>query len=235
MPAKEFRLSDELTIKVYKRRTNRSLRLSITPTGEVRVTIPAWAPYRAGYEFAKSRQAWIEEQRTVPNRLNNGQAIGKAHRLELIPTANNKRIRSRLLANTVVVKYPQTLSETSQSVQSAAQTASIKALRAQSVKLLPQRLRMLAESHDFTFTSVNIKRLKGRWGSCDSRGRIILNLYLMQLPWDLIDYVLLHELCHTRILKHGPEFWHQMEEVLPNTKKLRKELKQYHPVLDGSV
>ena len=123
MPAKEFRLSDELTIKVYKRRTNRSLRLSITPAGQVRVTIPAWAPYRAGYEFAKSRQAWIEEQRTVPNRLNNGQAIGKAHRLKLIPTANAKRISSRLLANTVVVKYPQHLSETSQSVQSAAQTS----------------------------------------------------------------------------------------------------------------
>lgn len=233
MPAKEYKLTNELTIKVYKRRTNRSLRLSISPTGHVRVTIPSWAPYRAGYEFAKSRQAWIEQQRVIPKSLANGQAIGKAHRLELIPTPSATKVSSRLSENVIAVRYPIGLSDSEPAVQSAAQKASVKALRAQAEKLLPQRLKLLAETHGFEFSGVSVKRLKGRWGSCDNHSRIVLNLFLMQLPWELIDYVLLHELCHTRVLKHGPDFWKQMEEVLPNTKILKKQLRSYQPVLDG--
>lgn len=234
MPAKEYKLTDELSVKVFKRRTNRSLRLSISPTGHVRVTIPSWAPYRAGYEFAKSRQGWIEQQRIVPKSLSNGQAIGKAHRLELMPTPSATRVSSRLSANVIAVRYPVGLSDAEPEVQSVARNASIKALRAQAEKLLPQRLKLLAETHGFTYHSVSVKRLKGRWGSCDNHSRIVLNLYLMQLPWELIDYVLLHELCHTRVLKHGPDFWDQMKDVLPNSTNLKQQLKSYQPVLDGS-
>lgn len=234
MPAKEYKLTEELTIQVFKRRTNRSLRLSISPTGHVRVTIPSWAPYRAGYEFAKSRQDWIEQQRIVPKSLSNGQAIGKAHRLELTPTPSATKVSSRLSENVIAVLYPVGLSEAESEVQSVARNASIKALRVQAEKLLPQRLKLLAETHGFEYHSVSVKRLKGRWGSCDNHSRIVLNLFLMQLPWDLIDYVLLHELCHTRVLKHGPDFWNQMKSVLPNTTVLKKELKTHQPVLDGS-
>ena len=234
MPAKEYKLTEELTIKVYKRRTNRSLRLSITPTGHVRVTIPSWAPYRAGYEFAKSRLEWIEQQRVIPKSLANGQAIGKAHRLELVAAPSATRVSSRVSANVIAVRYPMGLSDAEPEVQTAARNASIKALRSQAEKLLPQRLKLLAETHGFTYHSVSVKRLKGRWGSCDNHSRIVLNLYLMQLPWELIDYVLLHELCHTRVLKHGPDFWDQMRDVLPNSAILKKQLRSYQPVLDGS-
>jgi len=233
MPAKEYKLSDELTIKVFKRRTNRSLRLSITPTGHVRVTIPSWAPYRAGYEFAKSRQDWIMQQRIIPKSLANGQAIGKAHRLELIPSPSATKVSSRLSQNVIAVRYPMGMYDAEPEVQSVARNASIKALRVQAEKLLPQRLKLLAETHGFEYHSVSVKRLKGRWGSCDNHSRIVLNLYLMQLPWELIDYVLLHELCHTRVLKHGPDFWNQMKSVLPDTMILKKQLKSYQPVLDG--
>jgi hypothetical protein len=89
----------------------------------------------------------------------------------------------------------------------------------------------LAQKHGFEYSSVSVKRLKGRWGSCDQHQNIVLNLYLMQLPWELIDYVLLHELTHTRILRHGPDFWAAMQRVLPNVKAIRKEMKQHQPVL----
>ena len=54
----------------------------------------------------------------------------------------------------------------------------------------------------------------------------------MQLPWNLIDYVLLHELTHTNILRHGPDFWQALEAVLPNMAVLKKTLREYQPVLD---
>ena len=76
-----------------------------------------------------------------------------------------------------------------------------------------------------------VKRLKSRWGSCDQHTNIILNIFLMQLPWECIDYVLLHELTHTNVLHHGPDFWLAMTQVLPNVTQLRKAMRDYQPIL----
>jgi predicted metal-dependent hydrolase len=116
-------------------------------------------------------------------------------------------------------------------VQKAASTAGVRALRVQAEQLLPQRLAELARQHDFTYQSVSVRSLKSRWGSCDQKKRIVLNLYLMQLPWQLIDYVLLHELTHTVVLQHGPNFWAAMERIEPRARQLRKMMHTYHPVL----
>ena len=61
--------------------------------------------------------------------------------------------------------------------------------------------------------------------------REILGLFLMQLPWHLIDYVLLHELTHTKYMQHGPIFWAAMNELEPKTKFMRIAMKQHHPIL----
>ncbi len=104
-------------------------------------------------------------------------------------------------------------------------------MRLQAEQLLPNRLASLAGTHGFEYGSISVKQLKGRWGSCDHQKNITLNLFLMQLPWELIDYVLLHELTHTNILRHGPDFWRAMEAVLPAVKNARKTLRAYQPVL----
>ena len=235
MPAKEFLLDDSITVKIFKRKGSRNLRLTISPNGVVRVTIPAWAPYRSGFEFAKSRHNWIIKNVSRPAQLVNDQPIGKAHRLSLKPIPSATKVTSRLSDSVIVVKYPESLRPSDFDVQKVAERASIKALRVQAEKLLPQRLSSLARVHGFEYSSVSIKRLKGRWGSCDQHKRIVLNLYLMQVPWELIEYVLLHELVHTNVLKHGPPFWTMMESVLPETKKRRKLLKNYQPILDSPV
>lgn len=231
MPSKDFRLGDDLAVTVHKRRTSRYLRLSITPAGRVRVSIPAWAPYRAGFEFAKAREKWIRAQYTAAKPLRHGQLIGKAHHLQFIPKTAAASINSRLAGTIITVNHPAATGFDHPTVQQAAQSACVRALRRQADELLPQRLDSLAEKHGFAYKEVRIKHLKSRWGSCDQTGRIALNLFLMQLPWELIDYVLLHELTHTRILKHGPEFWQAMAKVLPDTPVLKKKLRNYHPVL----
>jgi hypothetical protein len=109
----------------------------------------------------------------------------------------------------------------------------VRALRAQAEASLPGRLGELAGRYGFSFRSVAVKQLTGRWGSCDSKQNIVLNLYLMQLPWELIDYVLLHELTHTRIMKHGPEFWTARSDLLPDAKARRQVMKQYRPAVQA--
>ncbi len=234
MAHKQFTLENGLKVTIYKRKSNRSLRLTLTPNGEVRVTIPLWAPYGAGLSFAESRQAWIMAQSRPLLLAVNGQLIGKAHHLVLQPSLEAAKVRSRVGAGQVIVTYPQDMAASSPEVQTAARRAAVRALRSQAEQLLPQRLASLAAKHGFTYASVSVKQLKSRWGSCDHQQNIVLNLYLMQLPWEHIDYVLLHELTHTRILRHGPEFWRAMERILPQAAVYRKAVQAYQPVLDGA-
>jgi predicted metal-dependent hydrolase len=118
-----------------------------------------------------------------------------------------------------------------QAVQNAARKASIRALRKEAEVLLPQRLQTLAQQTGLGYASVTVKQLKSRWGSCSADKDITLNLFLMQLPWHLIDYVLIHELTHTKVMRHGPPFWAEMESHLAGAKALRKEISKQQPIL----
>jgi predicted metal-dependent hydrolase len=163
--------------------------------------------------------------------LQSGYAIGKAHRLffERLPAA--KTITTRVAANEVRIGFPTALSPSDPGVQQAAHKASIRALRKEAEVLLPGRLEALAAQTGFNYKSVSIKQLKSRWGSCNSQQEIVLNLFLMQLPWKLIDYVLVHELTHTKVMRHGTPFWREMERHLPHAKRLRKQMSEYQPML----
>jgi predicted metal-dependent hydrolase len=235
MAHKEFALDERMVITVYKRKASRNLRLSVAADGKIRVSIPTWAPYRAGVEFARKRRQWIEEQRKPVLLMADGQAVGKAHHLRFAPSAGSAKIRAVVRKTEVIVQFPASLSTQDGAVQAAAHRASIRALRHQAEQLLPQRLAVLAENHGFSYNNVSIKQMKSRWGSCDQRQNIVLNLYLMQLPWESIDYVLLHELTHTKILRHGPVFWEAMEKVLPDVKQRRKMMLVRQPVLDSPL
>lgn len=221
-------------VAFYKRRDARSIRLSIAADGEVRITLPTWAPYRVGVEFVRTKQAWImAHRRPTRDALQHGDCIGQAHRLIFQPSAG--KISSRIVANEIRVKYPANLAFTDKTVQAAAERACLRSLKKQAEVLLSPRLQVLAKEYNLTYKSMKVKRLKSRWGSCDSYGNITLNLFLMQLPWELIDYVLLHELVHTEVLRHGPPFWRAMQIVLPDTPELRRGIRKYQPQLKSTA
>ena len=94
-------------------------------------------------------------------------------------------------------------------------------------RVLNQRLAELAAEHGFEYAKVSIRKQKTRWGSCSSQNNISLNQSLLHLPDDLIDYVLLHELTHTRVKDHSPSFWDELETVCPDAKEKRRLLKTY--------
>ncbi|MGH7241254.1 MAG: M48 family metallopeptidase [Candidatus Saccharimonadales bacterium] len=232
MAFKQFEVEGIGPVFVYKRAGARSLRMTIRSDNTVRVTIPAWSPYAAGVKFAQSKTDWIAQHKgheAAP--LAHEQPIGKAHRLKLIPSVKVEKPASRVRGTEIIVRYPAKLGPEHASVQKVIHSASIRALRAEAEQLLPQRLKTLAEQHDFTYNTVTVKNLKTRWGSCDQDRNITLNLYLMQLPWHLIDYVLLHELTHTKVMRHGPPFWAAMEQVEPRTQVLRREIRAYKTTL----
>lgn len=101
-------------------------------------------------------------------------------------------------------------------------------LRRNAKIILPPRLQALARQHGLTYESVQINSSRGRWGSCSSRRKINLSYFLLLLPAHLMDYVLLHELCHTREMNHGDGFWALLNRFTDNKAlALRNELKKY--------
>lgn len=222
------------TVLLAKRRGARSLRLSIKPNGTVRVGMPPWVPYASGINFAAERKEWINRHlaEIQPVLLADGQRIGKSFRLQLKTEAAVQRTRTRIAANTINIRTPHAY--TSRHVQSAAQAACERALRREAERLLPYRLSELADEHGFDYSEVKIKRLTSRWGSCSDKGQIVLSYFLVQLPWELIDYVILHELTHTRHLNHSRQFWQSLERILPDASQSRREIRKFRPVLTPS-
>lgn len=102
------------------------------------------------------------------------------------------------------------------------------ALRRNAKIILPPRLYQLSGEHNLPYKSVKINSSRGRWGSCSARKAINLSYFLVLLPPHLIDYVLLHELCHTREMNHGDRFWALLNSMTDGKAlELREELKKY--------
>jgi predicted metal-dependent hydrolase len=227
---KQIELDGIGTVSFYKRRGARSIRISITHQGQVKVSMPFWAPYSAGIAFIESKKDWILAERPEAKLLAQGYRLGKAHHISF-QTGTGQTVTTRIAGNEAKIMLPTGVKWNDPAAQEAATSVGTRVLKKEARMLLPRRLDLLAQQHGFTYKSVAIKQLTGRWGSCSEQKDIILNCFLMQLPWELIDYVLLHELTHTKVMAHGPVFWTEMEKVAPTIKLLRKQIKQHKPVL----
>ncbi len=89
------------------------------------------------------------------------------------------------------------------------------------------RLRQLARQYGFAFNRVSVRNQRTRWGSCSAKGNISLNIKLVALPPELRDYVMLHELVHTRIHNHSRKFWRELDKYVRDGKARARKLIEY--------
>jgi hypothetical protein len=94
-------------------------------------------------------------------------------------------------------------------------------------KKLVNRLNELSEQYGFSYNKVAVRNQKTRWGSCSSKNNINLNMKLVRLPDEMIDYVLLHELVHTRIKNHSHAFWTELNKFVADARGMRKKMNEY--------
>ena len=94
-------------------------------------------------------------------------------------------------------------------------------------KVLQDRLKFIESRINLNSSSFKIGNSRGRWGSCNSYGNIILNYRVIMLPPEIIDYVIVHELCHLIELNHSKRFWENVARFLPNYEIYRKNIKEY--------
>ncbi len=214
----------DVPIVLARRKGTRSIKLAISSHGSVRLTVPYGIPEFTAIAFARRKADWIAQHVKTPTFLQTGNHIGKSHTL-YISHADISRPSTKISDVEIRIRLPAGVEVESSDAQATIRRASEKALLAQAETLLPQRVATLSRQYNLTYRSLSTKKLKSRWGACDSHNNLSFNTYLMQLPWPLIDYVIYHELAHTVHHNHSAEFWGLVESMLPHYKDLRKELK----------
>lgn len=102
----------------------------------------------------------------------------------------------------------------------------IEQLREQARKLIAERVKHFAPIVGVTYGKIAIRTQHTRWGSCSSKGNLNFNCLLALVLSEVLDYVIVHELCHRKELNHSARFWNEVERILPDYKTRRSWLKE---------
>jgi len=208
--------------------------ISIKPLDGAVVSIPERFSFRDGERLAKEKIEWIRLHLHKVQAAENDSSLmysktpfeTREHRLE-ISEWDNDNISIRLSRGKINIKYPAGQDVNSLPIKKAIRKGIEKAYREEAKEYLPKRLNDLSDKFNLPYKEVYIKNIKSRWGSCSSKDNINLSIHLMRLPDHLIDYVLLHELAHTKVRNHSMQFWNFLDSLTLNAKKLDKDLKKY--------
>lgn len=206
------------------------VRLRVAPDGTLRASMPVYAPLFLLKRLVKSSRPQLRkmlEQAQPHTTYTDGQQIGKSH--TLIVQHGGSKVAATRSKQHIVVTLPVGKTLADSDVVRAIRDASLIALRVEAKSYLPKRLRYLADQGGFKYTKVRFSHASSRWGSCSSEGTISLNIALMKLPFELIDYVIIHELAHTVELNHSERFWQLVGQGDPLYKQHRRTLKQEAP------
>lgn len=208
-------------IVVTKKKGMRSLRMRINAKGACVVSAPWYVSRSSVQKFINERRQWIQQHSHKSQKYSNGMQLHDGTTLSFAYGANRNTVsmgssalhfnlRDQDQENYIEKKIIEFLSNAAENI------------------LLPE-LHQTAKSIGLPFHQAFIKRLHSRWGSCDSHKTIVLNMYLVQLPQSLRQYVIVHELAHTVHMNHSADFWRLVELHCPNYKDLRKQLRSKNP------
>ncbi len=226
---------DELG-EIIVRRSARtaSIRIKIGTDGRYVASVPTYTPLFFVRQTVRSSRAQLRqlaEHTNKPTDYQHGQPVGKSHSIAVVPTGMVTKPQVKTERQRIVVLLPNTAAISDQPVQQLIRDAVAKVLRREAKAYLPRRLATLATANGFIYERVRFSHSGGRWGSCSSAGTISLNIALMKLPHELIDYVLIHELCHTRHMNHSPAFWSEVARYDPHYKLHRRQIKRETPTV----
>lgn len=211
-------------------RTNRkSLSLTISKDGELIVRAPRKLSMEYIYSFIKQKEKWIlNKQRTIQNsKLANIELINGTQFLcfgKIYNVVEVSKLKTVELADDNIF-LPKDVDECKK------YTMLFKWYTQLTKDIIKSRVNYFADLMQVSYTLIKIDNSKAKWGSCDNRGIIKLNLRLSMLPHKVIDYVIIHELSHLLEFNHSKEFYKIIESLMPDYKKYRELLKKYNFVL----
>lgn len=221
-------------IIVHKRRGTHAIHVKLGTDGRYVATAPPYTPLvfiKQVVRTSRDRLRALACDSSSGTPYQNHQAIGKHHQLATVPTSMVSTPKIVVKQQTLLVYLPPSTALIDTQVQQQVRDAVIRILRKEAKAYLPQHLSYLATQYGFAYQRIRFSHASSRWGSCSSNGTISLNIALMKLPDTLIDYVLIHELSHTRHMDHSPAFWREVARYDPLYKLHRQLIKRETPIV----
>ena len=219
-------------IVLRSRRGARNITMRVKPDG-LYLTVPPRSRTEAVLEALRPFRARLLEQylQVKPKRIDFGYRIqAECFRLSLAP-GSWKCFTIRHTEEGMVIYCPPGTDFALPDIQLLLRNAVIRALKRAAESYLPPLLATWAERFRLTYNKVRITGARSRWGSCSGQNNISLSLFLMLLPEHLRDFIILHELCHTRHHNHSPQFHALLDSLVGGRERLlNRELKQYRPM-----
>ncbi len=195
------------------------MRLQISHGSELELIIPRGYELKEAEKFLLKKADWIKKHlapkvNKSPEFLFLGKELEVRHEYELFAKNHQASIKE----NELCIISPAGSSLSSEVIYD-------KWLKQIGRNHLVNRAYELANKYNIEINRVTIRGQKTRWGSCSTRGNLSFNYKLMRYNNDVIDYVIIHELCHRREMNHSKKFWALVAEYCPEYKKLKKELR----------
>ena len=207
----------------------RRIRLKVLRDASLEVVAPPGARRRTIRDFVEANRGWVEQTRM---RINAGRRDGpqtgpfpaeldlrSLGQVASVRYSSSRRPHFRWDAQHLVIGLPDRHAQ-------AVRTLLLAALKQRAQALLMPRFESLAVGHGLIHGRVSWRNQTSRWGSCSASGNISLNVRLMFLPSELVDYVFVHELAHLQHHDHSARFWGEVERMLPGAMQLRRDIRQ---------
>ncbi len=218
--------------KIRHSKRAKRISLRITATQGLEVIVPVRNKIERGLEFLNLHRAWVEDQakkmkwlfqsddhdeNNLPEKIEL-KAINQIVDIIYRPVQSTRCVSCRIESNRII--FYGAITEFSVCVPFM-----INWLKKQAKNHLKELLAECALQYDLPFKNLSVRAQKTRWGSCTASGDIQLNYKLLFLPTELVHYVLVHELCHTKHLNHSKRFWRMVEKFVPNYRDCVRKLK----------
>jgi predicted metal-dependent hydrolase len=211
MTAKVVQFKQIGSVYFIKNRRSKNIKIRVKPDQSVHVSFPFYVSSSEVSQFVTKSINWITDQQqkfeTKKSKIEVRQFQTKLHSISVIEGSENK---TKVNFTEIEIRLADLNSDSSRRYL---ENVMIGIYRYEAKKLLAPKLNELAQKHGFQINKITIRNNKRNWGSCSSKNNISLNLQMMKLPDELIDYILLHELVHTRVKNHGPQFWEKLDEI----------------------
>lgn len=221
-------------VKVRRSANIKFLSIRMAPARGVWINVPYGVSLRQVEKFLQEKKEWIrqtsEKMKVYEQDTGVGLKIGaeiktKLHVLKIAATGEEKP-GYRIEGNVITLSIPQ-YTDFSR-IEKTVQQFLLEIYLMESKQYLPGRMKFYAEKFGFKYGRLSFRNNLSNWGSCSYDNNISLNIKLMKLPDEIIDYVVLHELCHTVEKNHSADFWKLVRKVCPDCDVLRSRLRKYN-------
>jgi predicted metal-dependent hydrolase len=231
----QFKLDNNayISLEIVRKQNMKHIYLRVTPNGVI-VSTNKRTKLADIEAFVYSKSTWlikhlkVQEQRKEKQLLVTGNFVyfqGQAFVLKCIEKENMKKPTLEFTENKFIINMPK------ETPQEALQLLFDNFYKQQAIEQIYTMVEEWSNKMNMHPKNIGFRKAKRRWGSCSSQNTLSFNYYLMKLPLEIVEYVVVHELAHIKEKNHSKNFWAVVEEFLPNYKELVQELREFESVL----